>query len=45
MTHAGVSAEVKKKAGINDELIRLSVGCEDFEDLKNDLSQALALGS
>jgi cystathionine beta-lyase/cystathionine gamma-synthase len=42
MTHAGVSAEAKKKAGISDELIRLSVGCEDYEDLKDDLSQALA---
>ena len=28
--------------GINDDLIRLSVGCEGYEDLKEDLEQALA---
>ena len=27
--------------GISDELIRLSVGCEDFEDLRDDVDQAL----
>jgi methionine-gamma-lyase len=42
MTHAGVPAEERKKAGISDDLIRLSVGCEDLEDLKEDLEQALA---
>jgi methionine-gamma-lyase len=42
MTHSGVPNEEKKKAGITDDLIRLSVGCEDFEDLKDDLEQALA---
>jgi methionine-gamma-lyase len=42
MTHAGVPEEERKKAGIADDLIRLSVGCEDFEDLKDDLEQALA---
>jgi cystathionine beta-lyase/cystathionine gamma-lyase/homocysteine desulfhydrase len=29
-------------AGISDTLIRLSVGVEDFEDLRQDLEQALA---
>jgi methionine-gamma-lyase len=43
MTHAGISTEERKKAGISDELIRLSVGCEDFEDLREDLDQALNL--
>jgi methionine-gamma-lyase len=42
MTHAGVSREEREKAGITDDLIRLSVGCEGFEDLKDDLEQALA---
>jgi methionine-gamma-lyase len=42
MTHAGVSKEEREKAGITDDLIRLSVGCEDFDDLKDDLEQALA---
>jgi methionine-gamma-lyase len=42
MTHAGVPAEERKKAGISDDLIRLSVGCEGYEDLKDDLDQALS---
>jgi len=42
MTHAGVSREEREKAGITDYLIRLSVGCEGFEDLRDDLKQALA---
>jgi len=42
MTHAGVSREEREKAGITDDLIRLSVGCEGFEDLRDDLKQALA---
>ena len=42
MTHASVSREEREKAGITDDLIRLSVGCEGFEDLKEDLDQALS---
>ncbi len=42
MTHAGVPKEEREKAGIRDDLIRLSVGCEGYEDLKEDLKQALA---
>ena len=45
MTHAGVPGEERKKAGISDDLIRLSVGCEGYEDLKEDLEQALNQGS
>lgn len=41
MTHAGVSAEERKKAGITEELVRVSVGCEAAEDLIADLAQAL----
>lgn len=41
MTHAAVAAEMKKKLGIDDGLVRFSVGCEDLSDLRADLSQAL----
>lgn len=41
MTHASVPPEVRKKLGIDDSLIRLSVGIEDVEDLVSDLEQAL----
>jgi methionine-gamma-lyase len=45
MTHAGVPEEERKKAGIADDLIRLSVGCEDLEDIKEDLARAIELAS
>jgi methionine-gamma-lyase len=45
MTHAGVPEEERKKAGITDDLIRLSVGCEDLEDIKEDLARAMELAS
>jgi cystathionine gamma-lyase len=41
MTHASVPAAQREALGINDGLIRLSVGVEDLEDLKADLAQAL----
>lgn len=41
MTHAAVPREEREAAGIRDELVRLSVGCEDYEDLRADLDQAL----
>jgi methionine-gamma-lyase len=41
MTHSKVSVEDKNKAGITDDLIRLSVGIEDFKDIIEDLKQAL----
>ncbi|MEM8882862.1 MAG: cystathionine gamma-synthase [Planctomycetota bacterium] len=40
MTHASVPAEERRKAGFADGLIRLSVGIEDLEDLRDDLDQA-----
>ena len=43
MTHASIAREIRQEAGILDELVRLSTGCEDFEDLREDLSQALKL--
>ena len=41
MTHALVPKAEREQAGIKDELVRLSVGCEAYEDLEADLSQAL----
>lgn len=40
MTHASMSAEAQKTAGIGPMLLRLSVGIEDADDLLNDLKQA-----
>ncbi|OZC03258.1 cystathionine gamma-synthase [Rubricoccus marinus] len=41
MTHGSIPADVRRKAGLPDSLIRLSVGVEDVEDILADLSQAL----
>jgi O-succinylhomoserine sulfhydrylase len=41
-THMRIGAEERTKLGITDGVIRLSVGLEDVEDLKDDLAQALA---
>ena len=43
MTHASIAAEERKKIGIADGLIRLSVGIEDVDDLLHDLEQAFKL--
>jgi len=42
MTHASVPAEERDKLGISDNLVRLSVGIEDVEDLLEDIKGALA---
>ena len=42
MTHATIPSEVRTRLGIGDSLVRLSVGVEDVEDLREDLSQALS---
>ncbi|HEX4561069.1 MAG TPA: cystathionine gamma-synthase [Gemmatimonadales bacterium] len=42
MTHASVPVEMRKKMGLTDSLVRLSIGIEDPEDLIADLEQALA---
>jgi len=42
MTHASVPAEERRAVGLADGLIRLSVGIEDYDDLKADLEQAFA---
>ncbi|MDR2744273.1 MAG: PLP-dependent transferase [Desulfovibrio sp.] len=41
MSHAAMPAEERKKRGISDALVRLSVGLEDPEDIWRDLRQAL----
>ncbi|CAD6198609.1 unnamed protein product [Caenorhabditis auriculariae] len=43
MTHASVPPEVRKELRITDNLIRISVGVEDLDDLVADLDQALKL--
>jgi methionine-gamma-lyase len=42
MTHSKLSAEAKKQGGITDDLVRLSVGIEEVEDIIADLDLALA---
>ena len=41
MTHAAMSREDRLAAGITDGLVRVSVGCEDVDDLIADFAQAL----
>jgi methionine-gamma-lyase len=41
MTHASLPPEERQAAGLTDDLVRISVGCEDIEDLRADLDQAL----
>ena len=43
MTHSGITAQARKTAGISDQLLRISVGLEDVNDLLGDLEQALAV--
>jgi cystathionine gamma-lyase len=41
MTHASIAREERERLGVTDNLLRLSVGIEDYEDLEADLKQAL----
>jgi cystathionine beta-lyase/cystathionine gamma-synthase len=41
MTHGSIPREIREARGLNDTLLRLSVGIEDIEDLIADLEQAL----
>ena len=45
MTHAALSSEEKEKAGISENLIRISAGIEQQEDLIGSILQALDLKS
>ena len=40
-THADIPAEVRHSYGLTDDLLRLSIGIEDADDLIEDLKQAL----
>ena len=42
MTHASMTPEARKRAGITDSVIRLSIGIEEPEDLVADLAEALS---
>jgi cystathionine gamma-lyase len=42
MTHASIPKEVREARGVDDGLLRLSVGIEDEADLRGDLERALA---
>ena len=41
MTHSGMTAQERAASGIDDGLVRLSVGCEEAQDLLNDLEEGL----
>ena len=41
MTHASIPADIRKKVGITDGLIRLLVGIEQIDDILADISQAI----
>src|SRR5262249_39550246 len=45
MTHASIPKEDRQKSGLDDGLIRLSVGIEDEKDLIADLDQAMGAQS
>jgi len=42
MTHASIPVDMRVARGIDDGLVRLSVGIEDVKDLRADLEYALA---
>ena len=41
MTHASIPLEIRQELGVTDGLVRLSIGIEDLDDLKEDLEIAL----
>jgi cystathionine gamma-lyase len=41
MTHASIPPERRAQLGVTDNLVSLSVGVESFEDLRNDVAEAL----
>ncbi len=43
MTHASIPKAEREEIGLTDGLVRFSVGIEDYEDLQNDIEQAIAL--
>lgn len=45
MTHAGIPKDQREAAGVFDDLVRMSCGIEDSEDLKDDVLKALELAA
>ena len=43
-THGDIPPEIREEIGVTDDLIRLSVGIEDLDDLIADLDQAISEG-
>lgn len=43
MTHAGVDPDYRLKLGISEKLVRLSIGVENYQDLINDIENALSV--
>jgi cystathionine gamma-lyase/cystathionine beta-lyase/cystathionine gamma-lyase/homocysteine desulfhydrase len=41
MTHASLPADLRERLGVTDDLVRISVGCEDVEDIIDDLRGGL----
>jgi methionine-gamma-lyase len=41
MTHAGIPVEERLQADITDDLVRIAVGCESYEDIESDMARAL----
>ncbi|PIE75536.1 methionine gamma-lyase [bacterium DOLJORAL78_65_58] len=41
MTHAGIPVEERLQAEITDDLVRIAVGCETYEDLESDMARVL----
>ena len=44
-SHAMISADLRQKMGVTEQLIRLSVGIENADDLIADIEQALTVVS
>lgn len=44
MSHASIPASVRESRGLTEDLIRISVGIEDVEDLIADLDNAIMSG-
>jgi len=40
-THSSISPETRAAMGVTENMLRISVGLEDIDDLKDDLAQAL----
>ena len=41
-THAGLSEEARSEMGVTEGLLRINIGLEDSEDLREDLDRALS---